>query len=179
MSIFYITLPHIICMSFCFRGIVQQHITQCLGHAEERISWLIALEDRPYSLNTHYYADYRSKFLAHYKGSRESDEYSDLMKTIRTSSAQISRNLPYPSSNPTGVAKALAGLAEMGMSGVKPEDLSKLFPPDKMEPALMIMADVRAYFQGTFNSHLHVPKKTKCFFFWVQLPINVLEITFL
>ena len=47
-----------------------------------------------------------------------------------------------------GIAKILAGLSEIGMSGIKPEDLPRLFPSDSMEPALMIMADVRAYFQG-------------------------------
>ena len=52
----------------------------------------------------------------------------------------------------TGISKVLAGLAEIGMSGIKAEDLPKLLPPDRMEPALTIMADVRAYFQGLFLS---------------------------
>ena len=46
------------------------------------------------------------------------------------------------------VKSALASLAAIGLPGVKAEDLAKLLPPDRMEPALMIMADVRAYFQG-------------------------------
>lgn len=49
---------------------------------------------------------------------------------------------------PSGIAKVLAGLAEIGMTGVKAEDLPKLLPPDRMAPALEIMADVRGYFQG-------------------------------
>ena len=36
------------------------------------------------------------------------------------------------------------------MSGIKAEELPRLFPSDSMEPALMIMADVRAYFQGNY-----------------------------
>ena len=47
-------------------------------------------------------------------------------------------------------AKVLAGLVELGISGVKAADLPKLLPSDPMEPALHIMATVRAYFQGTF-----------------------------
>ena len=47
-----------------------------------------------------------------------------------------------------GLAKVLTGLAEMGLAGIKPEDIPKLFPPDRMEPAIHIMSDVRAYFQG-------------------------------
>lgn len=48
----------------------------------------------------------------------------------------------------SATAKVLSGLAELGMHGVTEEDLPKLLPPDRMEPALVIMADVRAYFQG-------------------------------
>ena len=54
------------------------------------------------------------------------------------------------SSQPTGIAKVMAGLAEMGMSSIEPEDLPRLFPSDSMEPALAIMAEVRAYFQGSY-----------------------------
>ena len=54
-------------------------------------------------------------------------------------------------SEPTGIAKALKGLGEMGITGTKPEDILiyKILPPDAMAPAINIMADVRAYFQGT------------------------------
>jgi len=42
----------------------------------------------------------------------------------------------------------MSGLAEIGLIGVQARDLAKLFKIDDMEPALEIMADVRAYFQG-------------------------------
>ena len=129
---------------------MQQHITKCLQYAEERISWLLALEDRPFTMNSHYLSDYRSKFLAHYRGARELNHQPDVMKTIQSFSLSQARNTQYNTYNgqPTGVAKVIASLAEIGMSGIRAEDLAKLFPPDKMEPALEIMADVRAYFQG-------------------------------
>lgn len=127
---------------------MQQHVAQCLVRAEERVSWLLALEDRPFTMNNHYLSDYRSKFLAHYKGARESYHQPDVMKSIQSfssSQAQLARQMNY---QPTGIAKVIASLAEIGMSGIRADDLAKLFPPDKMEPALEIMADVRAYFQG-------------------------------
>lgn len=75
------------------------------------------------------------------------------MKVIRSFSSSSNSSLKMSFNGlPTGIAKVLAGLAEMGINGVKPEDLPKLLPADKMEPALAIMADVRAYFQGMFNS---------------------------
>jgi hypothetical protein len=139
------------CVFFLPRGIMQQHITGCLGHAEERISWLLALEDRPFTMNHHYLSDYRNKFLAHYKSARELQVQPDIMKTIQSfSSSSAARGFPLNAYNGqlTGVAKVMSGLAEIGVNGVKPEDLAKLLQPDNMEPALAIMADVRAYFQG-------------------------------
>jgi hypothetical protein len=117
-----------------------------MERAEDRVAWLLSLEDRPFSLNTHYLADYRDKFLAHYKGARDRDRDADLKTAIQ---AYTSPHTPATTISSTGIAKVLAGLAEIGMHSVKPEDLAKLIPPDAMEPALVIMADVRAYFQGT------------------------------
>ena len=148
---------------FVFRAIIHQHITQCFEKAQERIAWLLKLEDKPFSLNTHYLADYRAKYLAHFKGSREQQDNMDLIKYIDA------HNLPPPPPPPAifsteatikpvdpfdffqpSVKSALASLAAIGLTGVKAEDLPKLLPPDRMEPALVIMADVRAYFQGGF-----------------------------
>lgn len=115
--------------------------------------WLLEVEDWPFSLNTHYLSAYKDKFLAHYKGSREKHEKVDIMDAIRlynssgvsnvSSQGRVTSTL-----QPTGIAKILAGLAEIGMSGIKAEELPRLLPSDTMEPALVIMADVRAYFQG-------------------------------
>lgn len=135
---------------------MQQHLKKCLERTEERITWLIKLEDLPFSLNTHYLADYRAKFLSHYKSAREKYEQPDVIGAIQRYKVT---SIPAPSSSrhvaePTGIAKALAGLAEAGLSGVSAHDLAKLLPPDPMEPALNIMADVKAYFQGTSLYHL-------------------------
>lgn len=48
----------------------------------------------------------------------------------------------------------MAALVEMGITGIKPEDLFKILPTDQMAPAIDIMADVRAYFQGMGCSKL-------------------------
>jgi hypothetical protein len=102
-------------------------------------------------LNTHYLSDYRSKFLSHYRASREYYEQAKLIKAIQSygknQTSKMTDSRPGPI-EPTGIAKVLAGLAEIGMMGVKADDLPKLLPPDRMAPALEIMADVRAYFQG-------------------------------
>ena len=133
---------------------MQQHVTQCLKHAEDCISWLLALEDRPFTMNNHYLSDYRNKFMSHYRSARELHQQPDVMKSIQSysSSSPAARRLQvdHYSGQPIGVAKVMASLAEIGMNGIRPEDLARLLPSDKMEPALAIMAGVRAYFQGMF-----------------------------
>lgn len=100
------------------------------------------LENRPFSLNAHYLADYKDKFLSHYKGSRQNDNNPQLMSAIQT-------YLSPTSSAPSGISQILTGLVELGIYGTSPDGIPKILPPDEMEPALIIMADVRAYFQGT------------------------------
>ena len=134
---------------------------RCREQAENRVEWLLNLESSPFSLNTHYLSDYRAKFLAYYKAAREKYEKSDLMRSIEeykqspTSQTFSFRNTSGAASQqPTGIAKVLAALSEIGLWGIKAEDLANLLPPDSMAPALGIMADVRAYFQGKFISRL-------------------------
>ncbi|KAG6917243.1 hypothetical protein DXG01_003275 [Tephrocybe rancida] len=135
--------------------LLQDHLNKCMERAQEQVDWLLKLEHRPFSLNTHYLADYRDKFLAHYRSAREKDRNPKLMEAIKdyaptpSSSVFYARGASPPA--PTGIAKVLASLVEMGIVGVKPEDIAKLIEPDGMEPALVIMADVRAYFQVAYK----------------------------
>ena len=43
---------------------------------------------------------------------------------------------------------AISSLARLGLRSVDASSLVALLPPDPMEPAIGIMAEVRAYFQG-------------------------------
>jgi hypothetical protein len=121
-----------------------------MDKTENHITWLLDLEERPFTLNNHYLSDYRDKFLSHYRATRQKDRNPTL-----TSSVESHAHNPLPPSGPTSINRVLAALAEMDITGIKPEDLAKLIPLDGMEHALVIMADVRAYFQG--KSHFHIP----------------------
>ncbi|KAF8176929.1 hypothetical protein BJ912DRAFT_986412 [Pholiota molesta] len=55
----------------------------------------------------------------------------------------------------TGITKILTDFAEIKMT-VKPEDLANLLPADQMGPALVVMADVRAYFQVAYKRFVDV-----------------------
>ena len=121
---------------------MQDHLKSCFARTEQRINWLVDLEDTPFSLNTHYLSDYKEKFLTFYRGVRNKGNHKDIMNYIDTYAP------PKNSSNSYGISKVMSGLAEIGLIGVQARDLAKLFKIDDMEPALEIMADVRAYFQG-------------------------------
>ncbi|KAF6746771.1 P-loop containing nucleoside triphosphate hydrolase protein [Ephemerocybe angulata] len=71
-------------------------------------------------------------------------------KKKRVSESESGSSTPAESGMPA-VTKALALLAEVGLVGLKPDDLYKMLPADEMEPAIDIMANVRAYFQVAYK----------------------------
>ena len=153
--------------------ILIQHMKRCQEQAESRVEWLLQLESSPFSLNTHYLSDYKAKFLAYYKAAREKYETSDLIKhidnhnssTVNLGVQQLaSRSSVPPVTQLTGIAKVLSGLSEIGLTGIKAEDLANLLPTDRMAPALEIMAEVRAYFQGQWVSGGHHIRITSLIF---------------
>jgi hypothetical protein len=137
---------------FSLRVIVTEHIKTCADRTKEKINWLMDLERRAFTLNTHYYSDYKDKFLAYYRACREKsdDTTSQLMKVLR--GYRLPTTAKGLSNSQVGMVQVLAALPQVGINGVKAVDLAKLLPPDPMEPALNVMAGVRAYFQGWANS---------------------------
>ena len=118
---------------------------------KDKIQWLLDLEDSLMTFNTHYYSDYCSKFLTHYKNCRDKNNFKleiHQSKTIQQApSKQVNCQAPARQMLDESVKKALSALAELGIN-VWPKDLPKLHPADPMEAAITIMASVHAYFQG-------------------------------
>ena len=63
---------------------MQEHLKKQLEQTEARIDWLVKLEARPYTLNTHYLSDYTEKFLAYYKGARGKQKHRNLASDLET-----------------------------------------------------------------------------------------------
>src|SRR5258707_4310804 len=108
---------------------------RCHEQAAERVNWLIDMEMLPFSLSTQYLSNYRAKFLALYKGAREKYENPDLIKLIKhydTTKGSLASAPDIPVQQLTGFAKAMTGLSEIGLSGIKGEDLPNLLPPGRM-----------------------------------------------
>lgn len=115
--------------------IVNDHLDEAAVRTKEKIQRLLALEGNPATLNTHYYADYKDKFIAYYKAARDDGDLAAVLCGGRQQSADLEYS----------VNIALAKLNEIGLSA-KAIDLPKLLPADPKEPALNIIAGVRAYF---------------------------------
>lgn len=119
------------------RNIMQAHLQKCADAAVQHIDSLLEDEIEPFTMNNHYYSEYRSKFLNHYKSDR-----------LRSKSSFI-RNLEDTSGDSLGaINDTISSLAKLGLHSVNASSLATLLPADPMEPAIEIMADVRAYFQG-------------------------------
>ncbi|TFK21930.1 hypothetical protein FA15DRAFT_644882 [Coprinopsis marcescibilis] len=146
--------------------ILYQHLKDRFDATQSRLEWLLELEGRPFTLNTHYLADYKDKFTTFYKAAREREIRGTVSNQIEAYVVFKRQNhIPAKSTSsskrvvcaetteiePTGVAKVLRGLTEMGLDGVRAEDIPKMLRPDQMEPAINIMADVRAYFQVCYK----------------------------
>ncbi|KAK0479205.1 P-loop containing nucleoside triphosphate hydrolase protein [Armillaria novae-zelandiae] len=138
------------------RVIIQEHLRKQLEQAEAKIEWLVELESLPFTLNTHYLSDYTDKFLAHYKGLRQRQKHEPVSSALTKYTPQSPPppgNTPKRSvlnNTPTSISEVLAGLSSIGIH-VKASDLAKLLPPDEMEDAVKIMADVRGYFQVAYK----------------------------
>ncbi|KAJ7829557.1 P-loop containing nucleoside triphosphate hydrolase protein [Mycena leptocephala] len=121
--------------------LVQDYMKQRADAAQALIAKLIWLEvDGPLTLNEHYLADYKAKFLSNYKTAREKAQNPVLAAAIEGYSVA-----------PTAISQVLSSLVALGLNGINADDLVKLLPPDRMDPALNIMSDVRAYFQIAYK----------------------------
>lgn len=129
--------------------IVNEHLDSAAKKAKEKITWLLELEKAPTTLNVHYYSNYKIKFLGYYKGCRDHGELAKKLQNYRAPTS-IHPNPIHGQAFQQAVHKALGGLTEAGFS-VEANDLPRLLPVDPMEPALLIMAGVRAYFQVSYK----------------------------
>ena len=121
------------------RNIVQNHIQGCADAAERHIEALLEDEHEPFTSNVHYYLEYRSSFFAYYKGVRMRAK-SNFIKNLEDNRDQDMVQT---------LNETMSSLARMGLQSVNASSLASLLPPDPKEPAVAIMADVRAYFQSS------------------------------
>lgn len=116
---------------------------QCRESADAQVRFLLDIENnQTFTTNTHYFASYKEKFTTYYKAARKDRKgESSFIK-------DLNRGLGAGTDFSTNLAEAIAYLTKLGLS-VKPDDVGKLIEPDMDEDVIDIMAEVRAYYQGT------------------------------
>jgi hypothetical protein len=126
--------------------VVQQQISQCATSTKQRIDALCSMDLQPYTQNQEYYDTCRRKLYLQYKTlyqksqpSGSAQGFIDLLQSTVTARGFVD--------SPELIA-VLEGLARLGLPLHQPMDLAALLPTDEFDPALVVMADVRAYFQG-------------------------------
>jgi len=137
------------------------HIQECAKQAMDGLQLAVARETEfVYTQNTHYLDAYKTKYLAHYRDARTRNVPSP-PPPPSTPRPHVSI-APYfhgyedecpceesetaPSSSVGDVLNLLRRY-DSAYANVTASDLPKLLPGDGMEPAIDIMAEVRAYFQ--------------------------------
>lgn len=124
------------------RAIVREQLHSLHETTLQQLNGLLSVEGLPFTLNHTYLKEYKNKFLAHYRDIRQRSKGHDT----------IVRRLQEPEGTVAAPAHPkLADLTDLlqrfGLT-CTPKDLHRLLPEDELEPALDIIATVRAYFQG-------------------------------
>jgi len=111
------------------RVLIEKEFETVTESMKTRISWLVELEEHPFTQNDHYLSHCRDRYLAHFKECRQS----------------------CPIQGGSIVGEILARLADVGLPGIEKEDLPKLLGPDKYEEEMIVMAEVCAYFRVAYK----------------------------
>jgi hypothetical protein len=134
-----------------FRIIVSEILGKCYDNTLKHIEWFLQAEQDVFTLNEHYFSDYKGKFLAYYRGARRWGENSSFMHMLQTTNGHAAN---------TPISRIINAYHELGINGVSAADLPKILEADPDEPALEIMADVRAYFQGDAYPYIQLYRIT-------------------
>ena len=124
------------------REIVITHLNQCAEETSALIKFLLQVEKEPSTKNVHYFKDYRRNFFAVYKGIFNSGSNNDFVERVQ-------RRIDQSPEFIQALGIIIANLPKIGFHDVKPLELTVLQASEDADDAIKIMADVRAYFQGT------------------------------
>ena len=131
------------------RHLVLDHMRSCYDKTTERIKWIAELEDEPFTLTEQYLSNYKEKFLAFFKLRRLAICNWDLYQRIHRIHSNHNQGGAVPAAPTYDCIGAIKNaFKQIGVHDVSAEDIPQILPADDMDPALDIMSEVRAYFQG-------------------------------
>ncbi|KAF8162470.1 P-loop containing nucleoside triphosphate hydrolase protein [Mycena galopus ATCC 62051] len=114
---------------------------------------MLEVEQMPYTQNDHYLSASTEKWLSRYKDERAGKKRTSSEAGLEGS---VSSRPPSPSNelvtDSEKINNVLAQLAELGYTGIAPEDFGKLRPVDEFETEITVMSEVRGYFQRVIDN---------------------------
>ncbi|GAB1525582.1 hypothetical protein RhiTH_008745 [Rhizoctonia solani] len=127
--------------------IVLEKLEECKTATVQELDFFLEMESLPFTLNSHYYLDYKEKFLKHYATFR--NNRSALGRSLR---AKPSPRWEREETVADPLEAALENLRRAGFDNLNRQDLVKLLPADfSQQAALEIMASARAYYQVAYK----------------------------
>ncbi|KIO31592.1 hypothetical protein M407DRAFT_19341 [Tulasnella calospora MUT 4182] len=131
--------------------LTSEQIIKCAQATTKKIEGLFQSECSPYTQNDEFFIAYKTKMLTRYKIiHQELEGKSTLVTGLKGYDPNNSYSVNNNHSQWTYLNQAIAYLQNFGMT-VKAEDFIALLPQHDMNPALDIMAEVRAYFQVAYK----------------------------
>lgn len=142
-----------------YRMIVLKHAKQRSQETIKLISRLHDLEKIPMTLNDYHYLDYKAKFLAYYEEWRSRSLGAHWVHRLNLHSdgcedsgsketISVEDDSKEESEEDPDIVEIIRKFNDLNGSGIKSADLARVLQPELYDPALEIMASVRAYFQG-------------------------------
>ncbi|KIJ25994.1 hypothetical protein M422DRAFT_192801, partial [Sphaerobolus stellatus SS14] len=126
-------------------SIVRDQLRNLSDKAMQHLNSLLSVEGLPFTLNHSQLREYKEAFLAHYKDIRRRSKGQDaIVRRFQDSEAVLSTQFRNDLTDLTEL------LQRFGLP-CTPTDLQRLLPEDKFDPALDIIATVRAYFEVAFR----------------------------
>ncbi|KIO22293.1 hypothetical protein M407DRAFT_216696 [Tulasnella calospora MUT 4182] len=119
-------------MSFWCSNIAKKQFKRWEIITKKKIESICQGEDRPCTQNEDYFFHYRSKLLVKYKAIYQGSKGHGSIFGLSREDPHNVRQL---------VNEAIAALTRLNIHGLKSDNLVKLFPENKMDPALEIMSE--------------------------------------
>ncbi|KAG8988902.1 hypothetical protein FRB94_010068 [Tulasnella sp. JGI-2019a] len=147
-------------------AVTAEHLRQRFQTTLDKVKSVCANEVAPYTMNDHYFFSNRSNFLGQYKTIyRQSQGHKALLNTLQNYGVRSSDWGEEVVGYPPDINGVMAGLAQMGIPGLKATEIAKLLPEDEMTPGLEIMAEVKAYFKVAYKRFVdNIPQQINTVF---------------
>jgi hypothetical protein len=151
-------------------SIIETQLLERSRIAAEKLNGVFRIESLPFTQNEDYFFEEKEKLITRYRSiyalsQGENSLFAKLQVAVLANNPlnpdkdiQVSSSLK-PARSPEAyiepfekrVTTALSSLAALGLEGLTRADLLRLIPPDHTDPAIDIMAEVRAYWQVAFK----------------------------